>query len=199
METRSNLAPVRLFGKLLLFDLWAVTFLCHMTVYYCDKFAWKLLGYDKKSRYLRRGGCQRTGLCCQTLGIELPQSWVNSPRVLNFFRGWYALVHNFQSIGPPQGRLLPLACRHLREGNLCSIYPFRPKLCREYPQVSFFGKVELHRGCGFWFVERAKQGQFEESLLQQQHDAERREFQREQATEIDSQPSASTGAQPSQD
>ncbi|MCC6273047.1 MAG: YkgJ family cysteine cluster protein [Deltaproteobacteria bacterium] len=168
----------RCLGRLLLFELWVLVFACHMAVYAGDRVAWFLLGRERKSRYVRRGSCARTGQCCQALGIELPESWVRRPRVVAFFQRWYALVHHFQPIGPPQGRLLPLSCGYLREGHVCGVYPFRPKLCREYPQVSLFGKVELHRGCGFWFVERAKLGTFEERLLREQHEAERREFLR---------------------
>ena len=178
MSTQQTLTLRRCLSRLLLFELWVLVFTCHMAVYAGDRFAWFLLGRERKSRYVRRGACARTGLCCRTLGIELPESWVRRPRVVAFFQRWYALVHNFQPIGPPQGRLLPLSCGYLRDGHTCGIYPFRPKLCREYPQVSLFGKVELHRGCGYWFVERAKLGTFEERLLREQHEAERREYAR---------------------
>ncbi len=170
--------PFRWVGLLLVFELWVLVFVFQSMIYGCDRIAWRLLGYHRKTRYVRRGDCARTGLCCRTLGIELPESWVRRPRVVAFFQRWYALVHNFQPIGPPQGRLLPLSCGYLRDGRTCGVYPFRPKLCREYPQVGLFGKVELHRGCGYWFVERSKLGTFEERLLREQHEAERREYSR---------------------
>lgn len=173
----------RILKNLLLFELWVLVFVMNAIVYGCDRILWRLLGHGRRTRYLRLGHCERTGLCCQTLGIELPQSWVNRPRVVVFFQRWYAQVHNFQPIGPPQGRLLPLACGYLRDGNACAIYPFRPKLCREYPQVSLFGKVELHRGCGYWFLKREKLGTFEESLVREQHQAKRREYLRGEGNE----------------
>jgi len=169
---------LRILLSLWLFDLWAMVFIFQWVLHGSDRLAWKLFRQGRQSPFVRRGQCERTGLCCQSLGIELPESWVRRPWVVALFQRWYALVHNFQSLGPPQGRLLPLACGYLREGNSCSIYPYRPKLCREYPQTALFGKIELHRGCGFWFVERSKQGGFEEQLKREQHEAERRDYLR---------------------
>jgi Fe-S-cluster containining protein len=160
----------RAIKAILLFDLWAGVFLFQMIVYWGDKIAWKLLRYDKKTRYVRRGACQRTGMCCQSLAIELPASWIRRPWMVRFFHGWYRMVHRFEPAGPPQGKLLPLTCAHLKDGNLCTIYPFRPKLCREYPFVTLFGHIELHRGCGFWFMEREKVGTFEEKLQREEHE-----------------------------
>src|SRR5262249_11501893 len=155
---------LRFFAGLPIFYTWVFVFLCQVSVHQAERLAWKILRYDKKSRFVRMGHCARTGLCCQTLAVELPASCLRRPWVVAFFQRYYALVHNFQPVGPPQGLLLPLSCGHLRDGHICSIYPYRPKLCREYPQLSFFGQVELHKGCGFWFLERSKLGSFEEKL-----------------------------------
>lgn len=178
MSSAEKISVGSCLGRLFLFELWVLVFSCHMMVYACDRLMFRLLGYGKRSRFVRKGQCERSGLCCQSLGIELPPSWVRRPRVVAFFRAWYARIHNFQSLGPPQGRLLPFACNYLTADKTCGIYPFRPKLCREYPNGGFFGKVELHRGCGYWFVEREKQGSFEETLIRENHQSERREFLR---------------------
>jgi len=167
---------LRLMVRIPLFCLWTLVFLFQMTIYGFDRLAWKILRYDKKTRYVRMGGCARTGLCCQTLGVELPESWVKRSWIVAFFNRWYAAVHNFQSLGPPQGKLLPLSCGYLRNGKDCSIYPYRPKLCREFPQLTLFGRVRLHKGCGFWFLERAKLGSFDESMQRELHEAGRREY-----------------------
>src|SRR5215831_19762016 len=144
MDSSRSWIGFRFLAKLPLFYVWLWVFAFQMGVYLSDRLAWKLLRYDKRSRYLRQGHCARTGMCCQNLAVELPASWVRRPWLLKFFQRWYAQVHNFQSTGPPQGKLLPLTCGHLRQGNLCSIYPYRRKLCREYPSVSVLGYVELH-------------------------------------------------------
>ncbi|MCE9624241.1 MAG: YkgJ family cysteine cluster protein [Deltaproteobacteria bacterium] len=170
------MGPLRFLKKILLFNLWCAVFVLQMTIYWSERLTWKLLRYEKKTRFVRRGSCQRTGLCCQTLAIELPASWVKRGWVVRFFQGWYGNIHNFQPAGDPQGRLLPFSCGYLKDGNLCSVYPYRPKLCREYPFVTLFGSIELHRGCGFWFVERSKLGGFGEVLAGQEHEAERRQY-----------------------
>lgn len=169
---------LQLLFTLWLFDLWAMVFVFQWILRGSDRLAAKLFRQERRSQFILRGQCRRTGLCCQTLGIELPASWLKHPRIVVFFQRWYALVHNFQTVGPPQGQLLPLSCGYLREGNVCAIYPYRPKLCRDYPQTGLFGKIQLHRGCGFWFVPRDKQGGFEEKLLREQHESERRNYLR---------------------
>jgi len=167
---------LRFLTQLPRFYLWTLIFEFQMTIYLGDILAWRILRYHKKSKYVRRGQCQRTGLCCQTLGVELPKSWVRRRWIVALFNAWYSYVHRFESIGPPQGQLLPLSCQHLRGGNLCSIYPYRPKLCREFPQMRLLGHIGLHKGCGFWFLERKDLGTFSEKLKQQEHEAERREY-----------------------
>lgn len=156
--------------KLFWFYLWLMAFVLYGIISYCDRLAWRLLRLDKKTRYVRMGACQQSGGCCQTLGIEMPDSWTRRPKVVRLVQAWYRNVHNFQPAGDPQGRLLPLSCGYLRGKSLCSIYPYRPKLCRDYPALSFFGKIELHRGCGFWFLERDKLGSFEEKLAEKAHE-----------------------------
>jgi len=160
----------RILKNLLLFDVWLGVYLLFGIVHWCDRLVWKALRFDKKTRYVRMGACQRSGMCCQTLGIELPKSWLRRPWVVRLAQGWYSRIHNFQAAGEPQGRLLPLSCGYLKGKNLCTIYPYRPKLCREFPATSLFGKIELHHGCGFWFLERAKLGGFEEKLAEKTHD-----------------------------
>jgi Fe-S-cluster containining protein len=164
------MAILRILKNLLLFDLWLGVFLFQIIIFCCDRFAWKVLRFDKKTRYVRMGACKRSGICCQTLGIEVPEAWIRRPWALSLVRAWYARIHNFQTAGPPQGRLLPMSCGYLRGLSDCSIYPYRPKLCREFPQVSLFGYIELHRGCGFWFLERSKLGGFGQNLAEKEHE-----------------------------
>lgn len=161
---------MRFLGKLFWFYLWLAIFVLFGIIDYCDRLAKKILRLDKKTQYVRMGACRQSGMCCQTLGIEIPRSWTHRPAIVRLVQLWYRQVHNFQPAGDPQGQLLPLSCGHLRGKSLCSIYPYRPKLCRDYPALAFFGKIELHRGCGFWFLERSKIGGFEEKLAEKAHD-----------------------------
>jgi Fe-S-cluster containining protein len=158
------------------FYLWVLAFLLGMTIYWADKIAWKLLRYDKKSRDVRQGSCQKTGMCCRDLSIEIPESWARCPWLREGIRRWYRFLNNFQPVGTLHGRLLVFSCGYLTKENTCGIYPFRPKICREYPAVTLFGHANLHKGCGFWFIERAKLGSFEEKLKLEEHQQERVEY-----------------------
>ncbi len=167
---------LRLAKTLPLFYLWCLVFLLQMTIYWSDKIAWKLLRYDKKTRYVRKGGCQRTGMCCRDLAVEIPQSWARWSCFVRAFNAWYRNVHRFEPVGTVNGNLLQFDCQYLTKQNTCGVYPFRPKLCREYPMVTMFGHARVHKGCGFWFVEREKLGSFEEKLKSEEHEGERREY-----------------------
>ncbi len=122
------------------------------------------------------GGCQRSGMCCRDLAIEIPQAWARRPKVVRLFQGWYRYVHNFQPTQIVNGNLLQFSCGHLSNENDCTIYPFRPKLCREYPATTLFGHAQLHKGCGFWFLERNQLKTFQEKLAEEGHAAERRAY-----------------------
>ena len=166
---------VSFFKVLPLFYLWALVFLFNMTIYWGDKIAWRLLRYDKKTRFVRKGACQRTGMCCQALAIEIPRSWAKHPWIVRAFNGWYRSVYRFQPVRTVNGNMLQFDCQYLTKQNTCGIYPFRPKLCREYPAATLFGHANVHRGCGFWFVEREKLGTFAEALKREEHEAEQRQ------------------------
>ena len=161
------------------FLLWSFVFSVSMMIYWGDRFAAFILRHDRKSEYVRKGHCQRTGLCCRNVGIEIPGSWAKKSWVVRAFQGWYRTVHNFQPKKVVRDRLLIFDCGHLRSGNVCGIYPFRPKLCREYPFKTLFGRVELFKGCGYWFVERKKLGTFEERVAESEHQQERMRFLQE--------------------
>lgn len=163
------------FKRLPLFYLWAAVFLMNMLIYWGDKFAWWVLRYDKKTSFIRKGSCQRTGMCCQALSIELPASWFKRAGIVRVFNAWYRNVNGFQPLRRV-GNLLQFNCAYLSKENTCSIYPYRPKICREYPSATLFGHARVHRGCGFWFVEREGTGSFAEALKREEHESDRRDF-----------------------
>src|SRR4029434_5941901 len=166
------LGLLKAFGR---FWLWSLAFFLSMMIYWGDRWAARVLRHDRRSEYVRKGGCQRTGLCCRNVGIEIPASWVRRPWIVKGFQSWYRMVHHFQP-KEVRGRVLIFDCAHLKSGNVCGIYPFRPKLCREYPFKTLFGHVELFKGCGYWYVERKKLGSFEEKIVESEHQQERMKF-----------------------
>jgi Fe-S-cluster containining protein len=170
---------LQFFKTLPRFFLWFFVFLFSMIIYVGDRFAWWILRYDQKTQFVRKGSCQKTGMCCRNIGIQIPASWAKHPRVVRAFQRWYSFVHRFQPKGVLRGNLLIFDCAHLRPDHTCGIYPFRPKLCREYPVKTLFGRVELFKGCGFWFVEREKLGTFEEKARESEHQQERLQYLRQ--------------------
>lgn len=158
------------------FLIWTFIFCLQMIIYAADKFAWKVLGHGKKTQYIRQGSCQNTGECCKKIGIGLPKSWLKRPWIAQSFRWYMQTIHNFYPLDEEHAKMLLFQCRYLRSDNKCGIYPFRPTICREYPQTTLLGRAEVHRGCGFWFIEREKMGTFEEKMKEVEHRENRRTY-----------------------
>lgn len=158
------------------FFIWTFIFCLQMIVYAADKFAWKVLGHGKKTQYIRQGSCQNTGECCKKIGIGLPKSWLKRPWIAQSFRWYMQTIHNFYPLDEEHAKMLLFQCHYLRADNKCGIYPFRPTICREYPQTTLLGRAEVHRGCGFWFIEREKMGTFEEKMKEAEHKEGRRSY-----------------------
>jgi Fe-S-cluster containining protein len=122
----------------------------------------RLIRLFKKPEYERKGGCQKTGICCSNLGIQLPASWMKRPWLVRYFIWWHRYRYNFH-YHDRTDTLLIYHCAYLTKNNTCSIYKWRPRLCREYPQLQLWGFPKLHKGCGFYFAKRG-QKDFREML-----------------------------------
>ncbi|MCP5467933.1 MAG: YkgJ family cysteine cluster protein [Deltaproteobacteria bacterium] len=155
---------------------WLVIFIFTMIIYQSDRLAAHLFRIKQRSEYLRQGSCQKTGQCCQALAIEVPRSFMKREKLLHWVKRWCKSIYNFHYLGTINENWLVFECHYLSDENTCRIYPFRPKLCREFPQTTLWGKGNLHKGCGFWFLKRTDQGSFQEKLVRQQHEQERKEF-----------------------
>jgi len=158
------------------FFIWMLAFLFGGAIYLTDKFAYWLLRLHKRSEYVRRGHCQMTGMCCRNLAIEIPKFLARRSWFVNFIKGWYRSIFNFHALGTLQENWLVFECHYLTADNQCGIYPYRPKLCREYPLTPLFGHGRLHKGCGFWFTKRSELGTFKEKMAEKGHEQERLEY-----------------------
>ncbi|MCB1215479.1 MAG: YkgJ family cysteine cluster protein [Deltaproteobacteria bacterium] len=167
-----------LIKRLPAFFLWVFAFMAGMMIYYSDRLAAYLLKHQNRTEYLLKGGCAQTGQCCQAIALELPKSWVASPKIRRFFLLFYQKVFNFHFLGVNEASWLIFECHYLRPNQTCGIYPFRPKLCREFPLIPFKGHGRLHKGCGFWFAKKSDLGGFGEKLAQQMHEKEREDYLR---------------------
>jgi len=158
------------------FFCWLLVFSLTQTVRFFDRIAGKILRHEKRTEWLRRGSCARTGQCCRDLAIEIPRSWARRPRVVRAMQAWYRYIYRFEPTGVVNGNWLQFSCGNLTGENTCSVYPYRPNLCRDYPAVSLFGHAKVHKGCGFWFVKKSEAGGFAEKLLEEEHAAERETY-----------------------
>jgi Fe-S-cluster containining protein len=162
------------------FFVWVLGFLFGSCIYLGDWAAYRLLSISRRSQYVRMGGCARTGQCCRNLALEIPGSWAKRAWIVKLFAGWYRAIFNFHYLGQKDGGWMIFECHHLRDGNVCSIYPYRPKLCREFPQLPLFGHGRLHKGCGFHYLKRSEVGKFGEALANQKHEREKLEYMNQQ-------------------
>lgn len=149
--------------------VWMFVFVIGMVIYWGDRIAWKVLRYDKKSQFARRGSCQKTGVCCRSICIEFPKSWIRRPWIVRLICLFYETIYNFYFIQVQRENLVFFECHYLTSQNTCEIRPFRPKICREYPAVFLWGHAKVHRGCGYWFIERSKIGSFSEKMAREEH------------------------------
>lgn len=159
-----------------LFCIWSFIFSIQMIIYYADQLAFKILGYGNKTKHIRRGSCKNSGVCCKMIGIGLPKSWIKRKWIVNLFVGYMRIVHNFYALDAELKDMRVFRCHYQRDDNKCSIHPFRPKICREYPAATLAGHARVHKGCGFWFVEREKLGTFEEKMEEAKHKENRRTY-----------------------
>jgi Fe-S-cluster containining protein len=110
----------------------------------------------KKPEYERRGGCQGVGACCKKVGMVLPAFLTKRNWAVRYFSWWHDYRYNFNYLGQVDAMLV-YECRYLTKDNRCSIYRFRPRLCREYPKEQLWGFPKVHKGCGFSFAKPGSQ------------------------------------------
>ena len=104
------------------------------------------------TQWVRRGGCQKTGLCCKLIVMDL-HPIARLPflyKIVSKAAIWVSeKINGFTYAGQEGKEVIAFTCNRLAKDNTCMDYKNRPRICREYPQVKYFGKPLLHKGCGF--------------------------------------------------
>ncbi len=113
----------------------------------------RVTGWFAKTEYIRTGQCKMTGQCCKAIGIEFPAAWQKYPWLVRWLGRWHRLRYNFESVDQ-QRNLLVYQCNYLRTDNRCGIQKFKPRLCREFPEHPWRGRIRVHKGCGYQYVPR---------------------------------------------
>lgn len=109
-----------------------------------QKFAKKLI----KPPFEMVGSCKKRGNCCYYILVAK----IRSP--FGFLdRFWHTQINGFYLRSPEpvdyEGKKMwVMGCRYLKEGK-CSIYRYRPAVCRNWPRIEVFGRPEMLKGCGF--------------------------------------------------
>lgn len=145
------------------FFVWIVAFVINMVIHFGDRFARWITCHDKRAHYLRKGACRQSGVCCEAIGIKVPAFWLRHPWIIKIWNQIDLYVHNFHYEGLSEDNMLVYTCAFFKDRK-CSIHPFRPKLCREYPATTLLGHASVQKGCGFKFVKKHKMFQDELDL-----------------------------------
>ncbi len=106
-----------------------------------------------KPKWNIQGQCNKCGKCCKLLAISLPNFWNKFKFIRNHIRWYYEINYNFKYVKTEMNTWLIFTCKNLNENNLCSIYPKRPRICREYPSPYARDKPDIPPDCGFKLIE----------------------------------------------
>jgi len=119
-----------------------------------DLFMQRLARLGIRPPYKRVGVCKGRGTCCHTVLIKKEKGLLGT-----LFTLWHTEVNGFykkqeQPIKTEQGQFHVMGCRYLKKDGSCSNYPFRPEVCRKWPDVERFGEPKILKGCGFSAIPR---------------------------------------------
>lgn len=109
-----------------------------------------------KTPYLQTGSCKKRGNCCYYILFPAPLTWLSK-----LFYYWNTEINGFFPRDPKplqidQDHFLVMGCRYLKQDGSCGHYHLRPAICRTWPQIEYFGRPKILKGCGFKAVPRDK-------------------------------------------
>ena len=107
-----------------------------------------------RPKFYVRGQCDKRGTCCKHI-VGDPPRWVKRTRLLQAFAAYHRVMHNFEVVARGPDEQLIFSCGHLRSDGRCGIYRYRPRICRNYPVLPFYGPPRLLPGCGYRVVPAA--------------------------------------------
>lgn len=186
-----------------LFGIWIICFFVNQVVFQTDKLVGKVLRIKERSPYILKGNCQQSGVCCQNIGIVLRYRIFSNSFFIFFLNLFYKYIYNFELIGRVQnhqnqdggnnntnntkteeklkeskqgGVMLVYSCHNLSLDNSCGVYPFRPKLCREYPVMGLFRHDKVRKGCGFYFENKNDLNKFISVINEKKHQINKEKY-----------------------
>lgn len=107
-----------------------------------------------KKKYYRTGSCKGCGKCCENIYVNHgKKGFIKSIEEFNRLKLFHSFYRNLDVIGSDELGLT-FKCRHLDPNTRkCTIYFFRPPICRNYPMEEIFkmGGI-LTEECGYRLV-----------------------------------------------
>lgn len=151
--------------NIFLFPIRFLVFAAGFFFYVMEEGANRLVGAFAKTQYARKGSCNRCGRCCRLLALEMPHYISRREYLVRFLIWWHKVGLNFHFEGKEKNWLI-YSCAYLNDGDKpsCRIYPFRHRLCRQYPKQPLYGHPKTHKECGFRFKRRDGKPSFDEIL-----------------------------------
>jgi len=116
--------------------------------------AFKLVQKIYPPKYVLTGECYKRGDCCKAIVGDPPKAVKKNDYLRGLFVGYHAVMHNFHQVARGDNDEIIFACGHLGDDGRCSIYRYRPLLCRNYPVMPFFERPRILPGCGFGTARR---------------------------------------------
>jgi len=154
---------MRIIKTILRVIIGTIYFVIGMLFYYMEIASNWVVGYYRKTEYVRKGKCNKCGVCCDLLGIQYPNFFNYFPWLIRLVTKWHEFRCCFTFLNKDQNYLL-YKCNLKRPDGTCGIYHFRPRICRDYPKRKLFGRCWTHFTCGYYFVRRDGQPTFDEAL-----------------------------------
>jgi hypothetical protein len=114
-----------------------------------DILAVKLAKFFVPPPYRQEGGCMQRGNCCHYIIMEKPDGIFGR---LHYY--WNTEINGFY----PRNKeaqvykgveIVVMGCRYLQKNGSCGHYHLRPRTCRDWPLIEYFGKPQFLKGCGF--------------------------------------------------
>ena len=103
-------------------------------------------------------------MCCEVIAVYSPWPLAGWPRLIRGIARLGELIYPFR-FNSIQGQHFLYTCENFDAASrTCLNYRFRPRVCREYPAVSHFGRPQFYKGCGFSVRLRGRPGSFVEVL-----------------------------------
>lgn len=109
-----------------------------------------------KTPYKQTGECTQRGNCCHYILFPAPTCLLTKISYLwnTEINGFFPRELKYHQI--EKEKFIVMGCRYLQPDGRCSHYRLRPSICRTWPQIEYFGRPRVLKGCGFKAVPRDK-------------------------------------------